>query len=56
MEKLNVQEREVMRSYLILPINAYIANANFYYKEYSMAKLLQESCKWTHWKQSIICI
>ena len=34
-----------MRSYLVLAIDAYIDDANFYYTECGMAKLLQESCK-----------
>ena len=37
----------IMRSYLDLANNAYIADANFHYTECGMAKLLQESCKWT---------
>ena len=43
-EKLNVKKRAVMRSYLGLANDAYIADANFQYTECGMAKLLQESC------------
>ena len=39
------KKRAVMRSYLDLANNAYIA-AYFHYTEYGMAKLLKESCKW----------
>ena len=35
-----------MRSYLVLANTAYIADANFYYTECGMAKLLHEYCKW----------
>ena len=36
----------VMRSYLDLANNAYIADANFRYTECGMAKLLQEYFQW----------
>ena len=39
------KKRAVMRSYLDLANNTYIADANFHYIECGMAKLLQESCK-----------
>ena len=38
------KKRAVMRSYLDLANNAYIADANFHYTECGMAKLLQEYC------------
>ena len=41
-----LKKRAVMRSYLDLANNAYIADANFPYTECGMAKLLQEYCKW----------
>ena len=41
-----IKKRAVMRSYLDLANNAYIADANFHYTECGIAKLLQESCKW----------
>ena len=41
-----LKKRAVMRSYLDLANNAYIADANFHYTECGIAKLLQESCKW----------
>ena len=41
-----LKKRAVMRSYLILANNAYIADANFQYTECGIAKLLQEPCKW----------
>ena len=40
------KKRAVMRSYLDLANNAYIADANSHYTECGMTKLLQESCKW----------
>ena len=40
------RKRAVMRSYLDLANNAYIADANSHYTECGMTKLLQESCKW----------
>ena len=39
------KKRAVVRSYLDLANNAYIADANFHYTECGMAKLLQEYCK-----------
>ena len=36
----------VIKSYLDLANNAYIAGANFHYTECDMAKLLQEYCQW----------
>ena len=47
------KKRAVMRSFLDLANNAYIADANFYYTECGMAKLLQESCKWNPWQQAL---
>ena len=45
-----LKKRAVMKSYLDLANNAYIAaDANFHYTECGMAKLLQESCKWNPW-------
>ena len=41
-----IKKRAVMRSYLVLANNAYIADANFHYTECGIAKLLQEYCKW----------
>ena len=41
-----LKKRAVMRSYLDLANNAYIADANFLYTECGMAKLLQEYCQW----------
>ena len=40
------KNRAVMRFYLDLANNAYIADANFHYTECGMAKLLQEYCQW----------
>ena len=40
------KKHAVMGSYLDYVNNAYIADANFHYTEWGMAKLLQESCKW----------
>ena len=42
----SLKKRAVMRSYLDLANNAYIADANNHHTECGMAKLLQESCKW----------
>ena len=39
------EKHAVMRSYLDLANNAYIADANFHYTEYGMTKLLQENCQ-----------
>ena len=44
-----LKKRAVMRSYLDLANNAYIADANFHYTECGMAKLLQEYCQWNPW-------
>ena len=41
-----VKKCAVMRSYLDLANNAYIADANFHNTECGMAKLLEEYCKW----------
>ena len=41
-----LKKRAVMRSYLDLANNAYIADANFHYTECGIVILLQESCKW----------
>ena len=40
------KKHAVMRSYLDLANNAYIADANFHYTECGMTKLLQEYCQW----------
>ena len=40
------KKHAVMRFYLDLANNTYIADANFHYKECGMAKLLQEYCQW----------
>ena len=49
MEKLSLKKRAVMRSYLDLDNNAYIADANIHYTECGIAKLLQEYCIWNPW-------
>ena len=40
------KKHAVMRSYLDLANNAYIADANFNYTECGKAKSLQEYCQW----------